>query len=120
MILVDSSVWIDHIVSANPRLSSLLNDRLVLSHPFVLGELACGSMKRPAEILGHIGQLPEAPIAGHREVMALVERQRLAGSGIGWVDAHLLASAMLASALLWAADRPLDRVARRLGISASQ
>ncbi|MSR05807.1 MAG: VapC toxin family PIN domain ribonuclease [Gemmatimonadetes bacterium] len=117
MILVDSSVWIGHIASANPRLSSLLADRLVLTHPFVAGEVACGTMKRRVEILGHMGQLPEAPIAGHAEVMALVERQHLAGSGLGWVDVHLLASTLIGSASLWSADGALRRAAQRLKVA---
>ena len=119
MILVDSSVWIDHFRRANARLSSLVRDHQVLAHRFVIGELACGTLPgRRAEVLAHLSRLPDAPIAAHHEVLALVERRGLAGSGIGWVDAHLLASALLASAPLWTLDRTLQRVASILSVSA--
>ena len=119
MILVDSSVWIDHFRRANARLSSLVRDHQVLAHRFVIGELACGTLPgRRAEVLAHLSRLPDAPIAAHNEVLALVERRGLAGSGIGWVDAHLLASALLASAPLWTLDRTLQRVASILSVSA--
>lgn len=119
MILADSSVWVDHFRRANARLSSLIRDHQVLTHPFVLGELACGTLPgRRAKVLAHLGRLPAAPVAEHGEVMALLERRGLSGSGIGWIDAHLLASALLASASLWTLDRPLRRVASTLGVFA--
>lgn len=118
MILVDSSVWIEHFRRANARLSSLVRDHQVLTHSFVIGELACGTLPgHRTEVLAHLSRLPGAPIAEHDEVMTLIERRGLAGSGIGWVDAHLLASALLASASLWTMDSTLQRVASMLGVS---
>lgn len=119
MILVDSCVWIDHLRRANARLSSLVGEHQVLTHPFVIGELACGSLPgRRVELLEQLGRMPKAPMAEHHEVLTLVERRGLSGSGIGWLDAHLLASSLLAGASLWTLDRPLAKQARRLGLTA--
>ncbi len=117
MILVDTSVWVDHFRAGNRRLGALLEEQQVLGHPFVVGELACGRLRHRARVLGDLERLPMAPVATHAEVLALIERRSLAGSGIGWVDAHLLASALIARAFLWTLDRTLERQARRLGIS---
>jgi len=114
--LVDTSVWIDHLRQGNDRLSDLLHRDEVLVHPFVVGELALGSMRNRAEIMGLLRSLPHLAVADHDEVLALVGSRRLAGTGIGWVDAHLLASAIIASAGLFTADRPLQRACRALGI----
>ncbi len=119
MVLVDSSVWIDHFRRANAALSVLIRDHQVLTHPFVIGELACGALLgHRTEVLTHLGRLPAAPVARHDDVMTLVERRRLSGSGIGWVDAHLLASALLASASLWTLDHTLQRLASTLRVPA--
>jgi predicted nucleic acid-binding protein len=114
MILVDTSVWIDHFRHGNDALATQLNDAQVLCHPFIVGELACGNLRQRAEILAMLRHLPEVALAEHDEVLILVERHTLAGSGIGWLDAHLLASTMMAGASLWTLDRPLARAARRL------
>jgi len=114
MILVDTSVWIDHLRHGNDALATHLNDAQVLCHPFIVGELACGNLRQRAEILAMLRHLPEVPLAKHDEVLILVERHTLAGSGIGWLDAHLLASTMMAGVSLWTLDRPLARAARRL------
>lgn len=110
MILVDTSVWIDFLngASAAAPLSSLLVEGEVLSHPWVVGELALGHLgpRRPA-ILADLERLPVAPVATDAEVRRLIEERALAGSGIGWVDAGLLASALLAGARLWTSDRRL-------------
>ena len=118
MILVDTSVWIDHLRHGNARLSALLEDGLVLLHPFVVGELALGHLRRRTEVLGLLSELPLAKAAEHAEVLEFVQRHGLAGSGIGWVDAHLLASAALSRAALWTLDRRLVRAATRLALSA--
>ena len=119
MILADASVWIDHFRRSDPKLASLLYDHQVLIHPFVVGELAGGTLPgHRAEALADLEKLPGAPVASHAEVMDLVERRGLAGSGIGWVDAHLLASSLLARALIWTLDRALAKQAGRLGVSA--
>ena len=118
MILVDTSVWVDHWRRGNARLSALLEEELVLLHPFVVGELALGHLRQRSEILGLLSELPQADAAQHGEVLEFVERHRLAGSGVGWVDAHLLASAALSHASLWTLDRRLVRAAARLALSA--
>ena len=116
--LVDTSVWIDHLRGGNARLGDLLRDGLVLVHPFVLGELALGQLKRRSEVLSLLGELPQAKSASHDEVLAFVDRHDLAGRGIGWVDVHLLASAALGGVSLWTMDRRLARTAERLDLSA--
>jgi predicted nucleic acid-binding protein len=117
VILVDTSVWADHFRVGDRRLSELLEQQQVLTHPFVIGELACGRLRHRSRVLADLERLPMAPLADHREVLALIERRSLAGTGIGWVDAHLLASALIARAFLWTKDRTLERQARRLGLS---
>ena len=117
MILVDTSVWIDHLRAGNRRLRSLLENAEVLVHPFVVGELACGTLRNREEVLTLLHALPEAQAAEHEEVMSVVERERLYGRGIGWVDVHLLASARLSSAALWTLDRRLSRIASALALA---
>jgi predicted nucleic acid-binding protein len=117
MILVDTSVWIDHLRSGNRRLQSLLEDAEVLVHPFVVGELACGTLRNREEVLTLLQALPEAQAAEHDEVMRVVERERLYGRGIGWIDAHLLASARLSSASLWTLDKRLSKIASALDLA---
>ncbi|HEY6102590.1 MAG TPA: type II toxin-antitoxin system VapC family toxin [bacterium] len=118
MILVDTSIWIDHLRQGNARLAALLEDALVVTHPFVIGELACGKLGNRAEVLSLLRVLPAAEIASHDEVLGFVERHRLYGRAIGWIDAHLLASARISSLALWTLDGPLHRVAGSLGIAA--
>jgi len=118
VILVDTSVWVEHLRRGNPRLRSLLHDGEVLCHPFVIGELACGHLRNREEILTLLDQLPQAPVTENDEVLQLVEAERLYGRGLGWVDAHLLASARIARSGLLTLDRPLRRVAEGLRIPA--
>jgi predicted nucleic acid-binding protein len=89
--LVDTSVWIDHFREADMDLESLLDEGRVATHPFVIGELACGSLHHRAEILRLLETLPSVPVATHDEVLALVDRHHLHGAGLGWIDMHLLA-----------------------------
>ncbi len=117
MILVDTSIWIDHLRKGNDALSLLLEQDLVLTHPFIVGELACGSIVSRREILGLLETLPAAVSAGSGEVLQLVETKRLYGVGIGWIDVHLLASAQLSHAPLWTSDRRLKRAAESLRIA---
>jgi predicted nucleic acid-binding protein len=112
--LVDTSVWVDHLRRANGRLAGLLDEGNVLSHPFVIGELACGNLGHRDEILALLAALPEAPVAHHAEVLDLVSSRKLYGQGLGWIDMHLMASALLAGSSLWTLDRKLDAAARRL------
>ena len=118
MTLVDTSVWIDHLRVGNRMLRSLLEIGEVLAHPLVVGELACGRLRNRVEILTLLQALPEAQIAEHEEVMRVVEREHLYGQGIGWIDAHLLASARLSRAALWTLDRHLSKIASQLNLTA--
>jgi predicted nucleic acid-binding protein len=111
MLLVDSSVWIAHFRTANPVLRDLLTNGLVLIHPFVIGELACGSMKNRKRILADLQELPLATSATHEEVMNLLDQRTLWSRGIGWVDAHLIASALLSHCRLWTLDAKLREAA---------
>src|SRR5262249_1996214 len=118
IVLADTSVWVELWRHGNPRFVRILDQETVLMHPFVLGELALGSLAHRGEVLRRLGRLRPASVARHREVLALIERTPLWGRGIGWVDAHLLASALLDRILLWTLDAQLARVARELGVAA--
>ena len=114
--LVDTSVWIDHFRRGNDTLSGLLESARVWSHPFVIGELACGHLKRKREILGALAALPHVPVVDHADVLGFMERQRLMGRGLGWIVMHLLAAAAHFSLSLWTLDRRLAAIAREVGI----
>ena len=116
MILVDTSVWADHWRAANTRLSDLLIDGQILTHPFVIGELACGQFRQRAEVLTLMNNLGQTPPVTHDEALAFIDSHRLMGTGLGWIDVHLLASAALTRTQLWTRDNRLLRAARRLGI----
>jgi predicted nucleic acid-binding protein len=116
-VLVDTSVWIDHFRSGNPALAARLEASEVWCHPFVIGELACGSLDPRAGILAKLAKLPESPLATDVEVLGLLEAHALWGTGLGWVDAHLLASAKLAHVRLWSLDKAIVAAARDLKIS---
>ena len=115
MILADSSVWIDHFRRGNRALVTALQEGSVVVHPFVIGELACGTMRRRAEVLEDLARIPHIAAAEHEEVMALVDGRRLAGTGIGWIDAHLMAAALIARVDLWTLDRALGDAWNRIG-----
>lgn len=120
MILVDTSVWIDHLRVGDPDLVDLLADRVVLGHPHVIGELAVGSLRDRTLVISRLRALPRSAVATDDEVVALVERRALHGRGLGWVDAHLLAGTLLTpDARLWARDRRLRAAADELGIAAA-
>jgi predicted nucleic acid-binding protein len=118
MILVDTSVWVDHLRYDNPRLVQLLNSNQVLCHPFVVGELACGILKNRTELLTLLSQLPQAALAAETEVLFFIEQRNLMGRGIGYIDSLLLASVCLdGSVLLWTLDKRLAALAGELGIN---
>jgi len=118
VILVDTSVWIDHLRSGEPALARVLEGGRVLMHPFVLGELACGNLESHGEVLRLLGDLPAAPTATDPEALGLIERRALMGRGIGYVDVHLLASTALTGvARLWTRDRRLAAVAAELELA---
>jgi predicted nucleic acid-binding protein len=116
MILVDTSVWIDHFRKGNEQLRQLLMNGEVLIHPFIIGEVACGSIKNRDEILDLLKELPLVDVAEHQEVLKLIENRKLYGRGIGLVDAHLIASALLSKVRLFTMDRSLERIAVALNI----
>jgi hypothetical protein len=121
VILVDTSVWVDHLRKTEMGMRRLLGMGHVLSHPLVIGELAMGSFKRRDLLLSELGDLPWAKIAEHDEVLHFVSQQRLFGSGIGYVDAHLLAAVRLApGTLLWTRDKRLREIASKLRLAAAE
>ena len=112
MILVDTSVWTDHLRSGDEQLVDLLNRSQVVIHPFVIGELACGNLHRREQVLRLLNDLPQAVVASLDEVLHLIEHKKLMGLGIGLVDAHLLASAALTDAtVIWTRDKRLQKAA---------
>ena len=118
MILVDSSVWIDHLHAPVDALVKALETGSVFGHPFVIGELACGQLRRREEILALLGALPSAKIATHEEVLEMIDRRELMGRGLGYVDVHLLASVHLTEdAVLWTRDKMLRHVAEKMGVA---
>lgn len=118
MILVDTSVWIDHLRAADAQLVALLNRNEVLTHPSVIGEIALGSIAKRAEVLRYLNNLPAVVAATHAEVMIFIDNQRLANSGLGYVDAGLLASAALTpGAGVWSRDKSLRAAAKRCGVA---
>lgn len=118
MILVDTSIWVDHLRSGDQELEGLLRDAHVLAHPWVTGELALGHLTRRTEILGLLRNLPQATVATDVEVLSLIDDRSLFGLGIGYVDAHLLAATMLTpDARLWTRDKRLATVAAQQGLA---
>jgi predicted nucleic acid-binding protein len=112
--LVDTSVWISHFRDGNGRLAKLLETGEVVCHPLIIGELACGDLKNRGRILSLLGALPKAPLVEHDEVLAFVEGRALWGKGLGYVDVHLLAAALLGGVPLWTLDKQLDKTAAGL------
>ena len=117
MILVDTSVWIDHFRRSSKRLSALLDEEAVYTHPFVLGELACGNMKNRKEIIALLRALPSTQKASDDEIVYFIEKHRLGGRGIGLIDVHLLASCFISECLLYTLDKRLHEVAEDLNVA---
>ena len=118
MILVDTSVWVDHLRSNEPALAEALESGLVLAHPFLVGELACGNLRNRAAVMVLLRSLPAAPVATDAEALAFIEGRSLMGRGIGYIDVHLLASAALShDTLLWTRDRRLAEIADTLHLA---
>ena len=120
MILVDTSVWVDHLRIGNRGLRALLERAEVLCHPLIIGEVACGTLRNRGEVLRLLDQLPKGIVAEHDEVLEFLNQRRLFGKGIGWIDLHLLASAQLSNVSLWTSDSRLGRVAAELGRAARE
>lgn len=115
MIIVDTSVWVDHLQRGVAQLVDLLEGNVVLVHAFVISEIACGSLADRTLTLELLQQLPKAVVAEFDEVLGYIERHNLHGKGVGYVDVHLLASAAISGAQLWTRDKRLRAVARELG-----
>lgn len=113
MVLVDTSIWISHFRENNAHLKKLLMDESVACHPFVIGELACGNIKNRKEIISLLQALPQTLVAESDEILAFIEHNKLMGVGIGLIDVHLLASALLTDLLLWTADKRLRTTASK-------
>lgn len=119
MILIDTSVWVDHLRFGDRALEQVLEAGQAATHPFVIGELALGNLRQRREVLGAITELPRVNAASDAEVLHFIEELALFGSGIGYIDAHLLASLRLTpGARIWTRDRRLDDVSKRLGLAA--
>ena len=116
MVLVDTSVWIDHFRKASPHLVSLLEHEEVAMHPFIIGELACGNLQNRQEILASLRALPATTKADGEEILFFIERHALMGRGIGLIDTHVLAAACMDGCALWTRDRRLRTVAEELGV----
>jgi predicted nucleic acid-binding protein len=119
VILVDTSVWIEHLRSGSAKLVRLLRSGQVWTHAFIIGEIACGDLRNRSRILADLAALPLAVSATDEEVLRLIDERKLWGKGIGWVDAHLLASAALSKCPLWTLDNALRRAANSLGADAT-
>ena len=117
MVLADTSVWIQHFRQGEPALAARLIKGLVLMHPFVSGELACGNLRNRTAILSDLQTLPPASLASNAEVLRLIEDRQLWGRGLGWIDLHLFASAMLSKCEFWTLDKRLARAGKELGLS---
>jgi predicted nucleic acid-binding protein len=116
MILVDTAVWIDHFRKGNARLEELLIEGHVACHPFIIGELACGNLKKRSEIILLLHALPTVSTISNDEALYFIEEKHLMGLGIGIVDVHLLASAIISNTPLWTSDSRLREVATKLDI----
>jgi len=116
MVIVDTSVWVSHLREGNTKLERLLNDGDVICHPFIVGELACGSLDNRSEILSLLQALPMATQAEYEEVMQFIESNKLMGKGLGHIDVHLIASAVLTGVPIWTLDKKLDEVSSKLGL----
>ena len=117
MVLADTSVWIEHFRHGHVNLSKSLDEGLVLIHPFVCGELACGNLKDRSLVLYQLSSLPTAKLAMHIEVLEFMDRNQLSGKGLGWIDVHLLASALISDCQFWTLDKRLALAAAELRLA---
>jgi predicted nucleic acid-binding protein len=116
MILVDTSIWIDHLNNSNDELKKLLNSNRVCIHPFIIGELSCGNISNRKEILSLLNALPRIEPALEEEVFTLIENKKLHGIGLGFVDVNLIASALIHGVKIWTNDKTLKRISKKLNI----
>lgn len=116
MVLVDTSVWIEHFRRGSPKLKDLLHDEQVLGHSLIVGELACGNIKNRDEILSLLQALPQATEAENHEVLLVLEKKKLFGKGLSWIDICLLISVLISGSALWTLDKRLQKIARSLDL----
>jgi len=116
-ILVDTSVWIKYLRESEKNLVRLLEQGLVACHPFIIGELACGGIKNRREIISLLNDLPSTDILDHYDIMEFIEYRKIMNKGIGYVDVHLLGSALVTETPLWTFDKALKKIANQLSIS---
>jgi len=116
MVLVDTSVWVSHLRDGDCLLESLLNRGMVACHPFIVGELACGNLKKRSKILSLLNALPFTKLASHEEVMEFIDLRHLMGKGLGYVEVHLLSSAMLSETPILTYDQKFCEMAAKLDI----
>lgn len=116
MLLVDTSVWVRHLREGDPGLEKLLNNGEVMCHPYIVGELACGNLKNRNEVISLLQLLPSAALVNHEEVLQFIEGNKLMGKGLGYIDVHLCASAVLTGVQMWTYDRRLNETNEALGI----
>jgi len=117
MVLVDTSVWVSHLREGDVGLEKLLNDGEVVCHPFIVGELACGNLRKRNEILIYLQSLPIAILAEDGEVLKFIENHQLMGKGLGYIDVHLIAAAVLTDVPLWTFDKTLEKITKKIGIN---
>jgi predicted nucleic acid-binding protein len=117
MVLVDTSVWVSHLWEGNVGLEKLLSDGEVICHPFIVGELACGNLKNRYEILTYLQSFPMTIFAEDDEVLKFIENNQLMGKGLGYIDIHLIASAVLTDVPLWTLDKTLDKFTKKIAIN---
>jgi predicted nucleic acid-binding protein len=117
MVLVDTSIWVSYLRDGNVGVEKLLSDGEVVCHPFILGELACGNLKNRYEILEYLQSFPMTILAEDEEVLQFIEDNQLMGKGLGYIDIHLMASAVLTDVPLWTLDKTLDKFAKKIGIN---
>ena len=117
MILLDTSVWVDHLRRGDALVVQVLESGQAAAHPFVVGELACGNLKSRARVIDLLQALPQLAMATDAEVLYFIERHKLMGRGIGYVDAHLLAAAVIGGSFLWTRDKRLREIAAKMGVA---
>ena len=117
LILVDTSVWIKHLREGEKKLIPLLEQGSVACHPFIIGELACGGMKNRYEIIGLLNDLPSAETLDHSEIMEFIENRKIINKGVGYIDVHLLGSALVSGTHLWTFDKALAKIPKELSIA---
>jgi len=116
MILVDTSIWIDHLNNSNNELIRLLNSNRVCIHPFIIGELSCGNIANRKELLSLLRALPRVEPVLEEEIFTLIENKNLYGIGLGIVDINLIASALIHDVKIWTHDKSLNKIAKKLNI----